>query len=471
MLFPKPEEQEEHEVAVMPSSPSAPPARLHKQLSTASVFKAKADGWGKGPSKPMRFSSKSDKSGLELKERAGVVGDGGDGSDGDAVKAVGAPASKRIAKAAATRRAAFMQLAALLAWAAWIGTLIALHIAETSSLLFDPTVCALTLVLVYALVDAALNEPLFLGRYCACSMCGALGELPLTRIISMILLHVTLGCHAIIALGHSTSTGSGDAADTPAAVAALVAHYVVLWSLFFRSSVARTDHVRLRATNVALREAQLQISTMQGVISRLAGSSGVEGSWGDSESENEGDEREHLIQPPDPVVVPEELIGRPEIAISRALTKLDKHSFNRPFALKIAARLRKPTYSLARFYADVRECFHELDLYLACVEERIAGSGEEGDAPLTRTTSRRSDVTSTSVGGEMSRKPSVMGTTSGLTNDDEYRRTIGALFAIYWLMRIGIDGEKGFSFGVDDEWRKHNWGSNLIRVEPMINPS
>ena len=27
-----------------------------------------------------------------------------------------------------------------------------------------------------------------------------------------------------------------------------------------------------------------------------------------------------------------------------------------------------------------------------------------------------------------------------------------ALFCVYWLARIGIDGERGFSFGVDDDW-------------------
>ena len=27
-----------------------------------------------------------------------------------------------------------------------------------------------------------------------------------------------------------------------------------------------------------------------------------------------------------------------------------------------------------------------------------------------------------------------------------------ALFCVYWLARIGIDGERGFSFGVDNDW-------------------
>ena len=30
--------------------------------------------------------------------------------------------------------------------------------------------------------------------------------------------------------------------------------------------------------------------------------------------------------------------------------------------------------------------------------------------------------------------------------------TIGAFFAIYWLMRLRCDGKEGFSFGVDKDW-------------------
>ena len=37
------------------------------------------------------------------------------------------------------------------------------------------------------------------------------------------------------------------------------------------------------------------------------------------------------------------------------------------------------------------------------------------------------------------------------TGEIEYLRTIGAFFAIYWLARIGIDGERGFSYGVDEK--------------------
>ena len=44
-------------------------------------------------------------------------------------------------------------------------------------------------------------------------------------------------------------------------------------------------------------------------------------------------------------------------------------------------------------------------------------------------------------------------TSSGISPQEEYLRSIGALFAVYWLARIGIDGECGFCFGVDREWR------------------
>jgi len=41
---------------------------------------------------------------------------------------------------------------------------------------------------------------------------------------------------------------------------------------------------------------------------------------------------------------------------------------------------------------------------------------------------------------------------SGRSGDDEYQRTIGALFAVYWLMRLDSDGAQSFAFGVDNDW-------------------
>lgn len=42
--------------------------------------------------------------------------------------------------------------------------------------------------------------------------------------------------------------------------------------------------------------------------------------------------------------------------------------------------------------------------------------------------------------------------TGGRTSETEYQRTMGALFAVYWLVRLGADGEDGFCNGVDEFW-------------------
>ena len=88
---------------------------------------------------------------------------------------------------------------------------------------------------------------------------------------------------------------------------------------------------------------------------------------------------------------------------------------------QVTSSLRDPGYGLRAFHDDMAACFPELRLY--------------------RGTGRVS--------------------TSGVTAVDEYKRTIGALFAVYWLLRIdlpnvagssGLDGQRGFSFGVDSQW-------------------
>ena len=71
------------------------------------------------------------------------------------------------------------------------------------------------------------------------------------------------------------------------------------------------------------------------------------------------------------------------------------------------------------FYVDVTAAFPELALYVVTRAENKFG---------------QTDIS------------------SGVTSQDEYLRTVGALFCVYWLARIGIDGELGFSFGVDNDW-------------------
>jgi len=84
-------------------------------------------------------------------------------------------------------------------------------------------------------------------------------------------------------------------------------------------------------------------------------------------------------------------------------------------AKNAALRIRDKDYSCRAFFEDCSAAFPELALYLA------VGAEEAG--------------------------------TSGRSLDDEYQRTIGALFAFYWMMRLDTDGREAFAFGVGGE----NW--------------
>eukprot|EP00928_Gymnodinium_smaydae_P017751 TRINITY_DN16786_c1_g3_i1.p1 TRINITY_DN16786_c1_g3~~TRINITY_DN16786_c1_g3_i1.p1 ORF type:complete len:1262 (+),score=301.23 TRINITY_DN16786_c1_g3_i1:140-3925(+) len=84
-------------------------------------------------------------------------------------------------------------------------------------------------------------------------------------------------------------------------------------------------------------------------------------------------------------------------------------------ARNAARRIRDPTYTVKQYFEDCVAAFPELDLYLA-------GGADAG-------------------------------TTSGRSSDDEYQRTMGALFAFYWLMRLHLDGAECFTFGVGG----NNW--------------
>jgi hypothetical protein len=77
------------------------------------------------------------------------------------------------------------------------------------------------------------------------------------------------------------------------------------------------------------------------------------------------------------------------------------------------ARLRDPEYSLADFHQDVSAAFPELKLY---------------------------DLKQGSC-------------SSGHTGFEEYQRTMGAMYSVYCLARLDIDGKNIFSYGVDENWR------------------
>lgn len=105
-------------------------------------------------------------------------------------------------------------------------------------------------------------------------------------------------------------------------------------------------------------------------------------------------------------------------------------------ARRMAKSIADSTYSLRDFTSDL-QAFPELDLYLL-------------------------DGSHANLGHSV----------SGRTLGDEFQRTIGAFYAIYWLMRLRGDGKDGFSFGVDDDWQPIRHGEeasnekNLQRMYP-----
>ena len=115
-----------------------------------------------------------------------------------------------------------------------------------------------------------------------------------------------------------------------------------------------------------------------------------------------------------------------------------------------AQRIREPSYSLTDFHADMTKCFPELQLYLGGIEP--AADTVEASAAILKSKGIFSASTSTAGAGS----------SSGRTGHVEYCRTFGALFCVYWLMRLeldevqgsaGLGGQSGFCFGVnEDTW-------------------
>lgn len=97
---------------------------------------------------------------------------------------------------------------------------------------------------------------------------------------------------------------------------------------------------------------------------------------------------------------------------------------NWPRAKRAAKRILDPTYNLKCFHDDCLAAFPELLLYTVD-DGSLASSG-------------RSIV-------------------------DEYQRTMGALFAVFWVMRRKLGGAESFCFGVDDEWEPLNARSKQPR--------
>mmetsp|Transcript_61505 Transcript_61505/g.144061 ORF Transcript_61505/g.144061 Transcript_61505/m.144061 type:complete len:1178 (+) Transcript_61505:48-3581(+) len=79
-----------------------------------------------------------------------------------------------------------------------------------------------------------------------------------------------------------------------------------------------------------------------------------------------------------------------------------------------ATHICDPEYSLKDYYEDCTASFPELQLFMATENEA---------------------------------------TSSGRSAADEYQRTLGALFSVYWLMRLHGDGLQSFVYGVGTDWK------------------
>jgi hypothetical protein len=124
-------------------------------------------------------------------------------------------------------------------------------------------------------------------------------------------------------------------------------------------------------------------------------------------AEKKPDPKRRVVAPK-PMDVPDRRSWKSQYAVAEMM-KTSKTDWDA--AKRAAKRIRDPDYHLGMFFEDCKAAFPELQLY---------------------------QVAST--------------TSSGRSGDDEYQRTIGALFAVYWLLRLHLDGGKSFAYGVGDDW-------------------
>eukprot|EP00931_Biecheleriopsis_adriatica_P021050 TRINITY_DN13886_c0_g1_i1.p1 TRINITY_DN13886_c0_g1~~TRINITY_DN13886_c0_g1_i1.p1 ORF type:complete len:1262 (+),score=289.72 TRINITY_DN13886_c0_g1_i1:34-3819(+) len=106
-------------------------------------------------------------------------------------------------------------------------------------------------------------------------------------------------------------------------------------------------------------------------------------------------------------------------------------------ARRAAEQIRNPSYSTKDFFEDVSTAFPELRLY--CVTRLEEGAVSQASL-----------------------------TSGNRTSDDEYQRTVGALFCVFWLMRLHIDGKQCFSFGLDNDWRPRKEEHFTIEEHPEL---
>ena len=126
--------------------------------------------------------------------------------------------------------------------------------------------------------------------------------------------------------------------------------------------------------------------------------------------------------------------------------------------LDTARSIRDPSFTLLHFHEAMCFCFPELRLYLDCPPPAPAPAAAAAGLPAAATPSIPASAATAATAATCA--PTTM---SGRTPEAEYLRTIGALHAIYWLLRLelradepgsaGWDGQRGFCFGVGEDWK------------------
>jgi len=97
---------------------------------------------------------------------------------------------------------------------------------------------------------------------------------------------------------------------------------------------------------------------------------------------------------------------------------------------KIVKCMTDDNYSVKDYFEDCVNAFPELQLFFLDLD---------GD-DMVKSPSSASRAPKKSSSSFVREKPE---------NEREYQRTIGALFAVYWVMRLEKDGKRGFCWGVD----------------------
>lgn len=165
---------------------------------------------------------------------------------------------------------------------------------------------------------------------------------PMEAFVRAVLVHGLAAWYLV--LHHVQAAAADPIANSALMYASLVLVGTFGWLAHWR---LRADKLAALAASAQAKELRVQYDALRKLVK------GGLGYFSDSEEEDGGDQREHLIKPPASIMLSAGAFGKPELAFTEALHGL---SFDRELALRIAAQIRRKHYTLDRFYSDVQVC-------------------------------------------------------------------------------------------------------------------